>query len=52
MISFVVLPFSFSSRLMRVTAAPIPIATAKMGSMTREMMYVGGAIVLFGGVAL
>lgn len=49
MISFLVLPFSFSSRLMRVTAAPSPIATAKIGSMARDMMYVGGAIFLLGG---
>ena len=48
MVWLVVLPFSFSSRLMRVTAAPSPMATAKMGSIAREMMYVGGAILLFG----
>jgi hypothetical protein len=29
---------------MRVTAAPTPIKTAKMGSATREMMYVGAGM--------
>ena len=30
---------------MRVTAAETPMTTAKMGSATREMMYVGAGIV-------
>lgn len=38
MVSLFVLPFSFSSRLMRDTAAATPMATAKMGSIAREMM--------------
>ena len=37
-VSRVVLPFSFSSRLMRNAAAETPINTAKIGSATREMM--------------
>lgn len=31
-------PLSFSSRLIRVTAAPKPMKTAKMGSATLEMI--------------
>lgn len=37
-------PSSFSSRLMRVVAAPRPMTTAKIGSATLEMMYVGDGI--------
>ncbi len=44
MLSLVVLPFSFSSRLILITAADKPIATANMGSATREMMYAGAGI--------
>lgn len=40
----VVLPFSFSSRLIRVAAAESPMNTAKIGSATLEMMYVGAGI--------
>lgn len=43
-VSFVVFPLAFSSRLILVAAADSPIRTAKMGSATREMMYVGAAI--------
>lgn len=40
----VVLPFSFSSRLILVAAAESPINTAKIGSATLEIMYVGAGI--------
>lgn len=40
----VVLPFSFSSRLILVAAAESPINTAKIGSATLEMMYAGAGI--------
>jgi hypothetical protein len=42
----VVCPSSFSSRLMRVAAAESPMNSAKMGSATREIRYVGGGIVV------
>ena len=42
-----VFPFSFSSRLILIAAAPSPITRAKIGSPTLEMIYVGGAIVEF-----
>lgn len=38
MVSLFVLPFSLSSRVMRDTAAPTPMTTAKIGSIAREMM--------------
>lgn len=38
-VSSVVLPFSFSSRLTRTTTAAAPTLIAKMGSMAREMRY-------------
>ncbi|KAF4980617.1 hypothetical protein FZEAL_3430 [Fusarium zealandicum] len=38
MVCWVVRPLSFSSRLIRVTAAERPITTAKIGSATREMI--------------
>jgi len=41
-----VFPFSCCSRLILVAAAESPITTAKMGSTTREMMYVGAGIVM------
>lgn len=44
-VSFVVLPLAFSSRLILVAAADSPIKTAKIGSATREMMYVGAGII-------
>lgn len=40
----VVLPFSFSSRLILVAAAESPINKAKIGSATLEIMYVGAGI--------
>lgn len=43
-VSLVVFPLLFSSRLIRVTAAETPMTTAKMGSATLEMMYVGAGI--------
>lgn len=39
-----VLPLAVSSRLIRMTAAEVPIMTAKMGSATLEIMYVAGII--------
>lgn len=43
-VSCMLLPFSFSSLLIRVIAAEIPIKTAKIGSATLEMRYVGGIL--------
>lgn len=43
-ISLVVFPFSFSSRLILVAAAARPMATAKMGSATRDIMKAGADI--------
>jgi hypothetical protein len=45
MVSSVLLPLAFSSRLILVAAAESPIKRAKMGSATREIMYVGAGIV-------
>ncbi len=45
-ISAVVVPFSFSSRLILVAAADRPMNTAKMGSATLEMIYAGAGIIL------
>lgn len=45
-VSAEVLPFSFSSRLTLVTAAERPINTAKTGSATLEIIYVGGGMVI------
>ena len=42
--SCVDLPFSFCSRLIRVAAADTPMKRAKMGSATREMIYVGAGM--------
>lgn len=44
MVSFVVFPLAFSSRLIRVTAADTPMKTAKMGSATLEMIYAGAGM--------
>jgi hypothetical protein len=38
------MPLSFPSRLIRIAAADAPINTAKMGSTTFEMIYVGAGI--------
>ena len=37
-VSLALLPFSFSSRLIRNVAAETPMKRAKIGSATREMM--------------
>lgn len=44
MVSLPVRPCVFSSRLMRVTVALTPMKTAKIGSATLEMIYVGAGI--------
>jgi len=46
-VSFVECPSSFSSRLIRVTAAERPMKTAKRGSPILEMRWAGGGITVF-----
>lgn len=43
-----VLPFADSSLLIRVAAAVTPIKTAKIGSATLDMIYVGTGILIKG----
>jgi hypothetical protein len=42
-VSFVVLPSSFSSLFIRIAAAETPMKSAKMGSVILEIRYGGGA---------
>ena len=49
-VSCVVRPFSFSSRLMRTTAAVRPTLTAKMGSITLVIML--ASVCNWGGVRI
>lgn len=46
MVWLVVLPLASSSRWMRSPAADKPMTSAKMGSATLEMMYVGAGILV------
>lgn len=46
MVSSVVFPFAFSSLPIRDAAADMPMTSAKMGSATLEITYVGAGIVL------